>query len=318
MTELETIEGEVVEQVGRALEVAHVAPSPTLFKTEDPNEIVRKATALATTLAGVLKQQKLTAKIGKGEHVLVEGWTLLGTMLGVFPVCTWTRKIGDGTTKDSGWEARVEARTRDGAIVGAAEAECLRSEYLWEKRDDYALRSMAQTRATSKALRQPLGFVVSLAGYNPTPAEEMPRDDDSGNPYGDGPPRSRGGAGKPKLGEIPMPGTWGAVQAYLREYSGDAWRDFNEFAKQAAQYVYPGVETKDMTKEQKRELLEVNAKAAAYLRNKWDAGAFPPPARAEMREAWRFALDVTEDLEGPAWRMSPDETDREVWDERAG
>ena len=46
----------------------------------------------------------------------------------------------------------------------------------WQDRDDYALRSMAQTRATSKALRQPLGFVITLAGFDPTPAEEMPHD----------------------------------------------------------------------------------------------------------------------------------------------
>jgi hypothetical protein len=39
---------------------------------------------------------------------------------------------------------------------------------------------MAQTRATSKALRQPLGFVMTLAGYSATPAEEMPRDGNGG------------------------------------------------------------------------------------------------------------------------------------------
>jgi hypothetical protein len=33
---------------------------------------------------------------------------------------------------------------------------------------------MAQTRATSKALRVPLGFIVVLAGYEATPEEEMP------------------------------------------------------------------------------------------------------------------------------------------------
>ena len=59
-------------------------------------------------------------------------------------------------------------------MIGAAEAECLYAEANWKGRDDYALRSMAQTRATSKALRQPLGFVISLAGFDPTPAEEMP------------------------------------------------------------------------------------------------------------------------------------------------
>jgi len=82
----------------------------------------------------------------------------------------------DAAGDQIGWEARVEARTRDGALVGAAESECLRAESKWADRDDYALRSMAQTRATSKALRQPLGFVVALAGYAVTPAEEMPDD----------------------------------------------------------------------------------------------------------------------------------------------
>lgn len=148
------------------------AQTPTLFGTTDPEAVVEAATRAARPLAQVIRDQKLSVKIGPSEHVRVEGWTLLGSMLGVFPICVWTRKIeGD----DGGWEARVEARTRDGALVGAAEAECLYAEKTWANRDDYALRSMAQTRATSKALRQPLGFIVSLAGFSATPAEEMPR-----------------------------------------------------------------------------------------------------------------------------------------------
>jgi hypothetical protein len=145
--------------------------TPTLFGTTDPAAVVEAATRAAKPLAEVVRAQKLAVKIGPSEHVRVEGWTLLGSMLGVFPYCVWSRKI---TGDDEGWEARVEARTRDGSLVGAAEAECLRSEKTWKTRDDYALRSMAQTRATSKALRQPLGFVMQLAGFNPTPAEEMP------------------------------------------------------------------------------------------------------------------------------------------------
>jgi hypothetical protein len=149
---------------------AEIAPQQTgtLFRTDDPTEIVQRASGMASTLADVVRKQKLAVKIGGREHVRVEGWTLLGTMLGVFPVCEWTRKLDDG------WEARVEARTMSGAVVGAAEAECLRSEKTWKSRDDYALRSMAQTRATSKALRQPLGFVMTLAGFDATPLEEMP------------------------------------------------------------------------------------------------------------------------------------------------
>ncbi len=149
-------------------------PSGNLFGTQNPVEIVGKATEIADALSDVLKRKGLAKKISGREFVVVEGWVLLGTMLGVFPVVVWTRKLEDG------WEARVEARTLTGAVVGAAEAECLRSEKSWAKRDDYALRSMAQTRATSKALRGPLGFIVTLAGYQATPFEEMPQDTSSG------------------------------------------------------------------------------------------------------------------------------------------
>lgn len=158
---------QLVDGHGTALEPT--APAPvTLFRTENPAEVVARATETADALAKVVKSKKLTTDIKGKDHVRVEGWTLLGTMLGVFPVCVWTRKL------ENGWEARVEARTLAGQIVGAAEAECLRAESLWSSRDDYALRSMAQTRATSKALRQPLGFVMTLAGFEATPAEEMP------------------------------------------------------------------------------------------------------------------------------------------------
>jgi hypothetical protein len=147
-----------------------------LFGTSDPVAVVEQSSRIASALADVLKKKGLAKKISGREFVLVEGWTLLGTMLGVFPVVQWTRKLEDG------WEARVEARTLNGQVVGAAEAECLRSEKNWGNRDDYALRSMAQTRAVSKALRGPLGFIVQLAGFSPTPAEEIPPDESLSEP----------------------------------------------------------------------------------------------------------------------------------------
>lgn len=139
----------------------------TLFRTENPNEIVARAGETANALIAVVRKKKLMVNIQGREYPRVEAWTLCGTMLGVFPVCVWSRKL------ENGWEARVEARTLAGQLVGAAEAQCTRSEKTWANRDEYALRSMAQTRATSKALRQPLGFVMVMAGLEATPAEEM-------------------------------------------------------------------------------------------------------------------------------------------------
>jgi hypothetical protein len=141
---------------------------PGLFGTDSPRAVIERATEISDELARVIHDKRLYARIAGKEHVLVEGWTLLGSMLGLYPYTVWTRRLEDG------WEARVEARTVDGRAIAAAEAECLRAERKWAKADDYALRSMSQTRATSKALRQPLGFVMQLAGFEATPAEEIP------------------------------------------------------------------------------------------------------------------------------------------------
>lgn len=162
----DVVDAEVVEEPGTELEAIEDA-SVTLFRTADPVQVLAEATRTADALADVLKSRKLTTNIQGKEHVQVEGWQTLGSMLGVTPVCVWTRSLGNG------WEARVEARTLDGRIVGSAEAMCTRDEKMWRNRDDYALRSMAQTRATSKALASPLRFIVTLAGYQGTPAEEM-------------------------------------------------------------------------------------------------------------------------------------------------
>lgn len=175
MSNTDVIDGIVVEEPGAELERVEpqAQPPANLFHTENPVEVLEKASEVAAALKDVLRKQGMVQNISGREHVKVDGWQTLGSMLGVVPVVTWTRELEDG------WEARVEARTLDGRVVGAAEAMCTRREKMWKGRDPYALRSMAQTRATSKALRGPLGFVVTLAGYEGTPAEEMPHDRDA-------------------------------------------------------------------------------------------------------------------------------------------
>jgi hypothetical protein len=158
-----------------------------------PAEKVAQATAIATALAPVIEQRKLYININGKRHVLYEGWATLGALVGVFPITDWTRAI------EGGWEARVEARTLGGAVVGAAEAECTRDETRWAKADDYAIRSMAQTRAGSKALRMPLGFIMHLSGFEPTPAEEMPKEDAPASPQ----PKPRQTRATPKAEAVP-------------------------------------------------------------------------------------------------------------------
>jgi hypothetical protein len=172
--------GEIVQ----AVPVDAASPSSTLFNTDDPVEVVERAARVADSLRDVITKRHLYKEIKGKNHVLVEGWQLLGSMLGVTAVCTETEEV------DGGWKATVEARTMDGRVIGRADALCTKHERSgpWKNADDYARLSMAQTRATSKALKGPLGFVISLAGYEPTPEPEMSFAEDAGMPVEDATP----------------------------------------------------------------------------------------------------------------------------------
>ncbi len=272
MSEAEIIHD--AELVGTEIEpVSH----GNLFRTEDPVEIIRRASETADALANVLRDRKLTSNISGKEHVRVEGWTLLGTMLGVFPVVEWTRPVADG------WEARVEARTLAGQVVGAAEAECLRTERTWKGRDDYALRSMAQTRAVSKALRGPLGFVVTLAGYEATPAEEMPAQGSVTEPKIDGPK------------SLSAPKSWAKLTEMVAAYDQGTHDLFFAFADACRRYLFPeATDTKSLSKGDRDVLFQKCAGAALFLRDDHDVAEMPPPGEDEIATAFASVLDGLE------------------------
>ncbi len=137
-----------------------------------PSEVVQRASVIATALAQVINDRKLYTVIRRRKYVRVEGWNTLGAMLGVVP-----REMAGLTIRHEGgsWEAWVElVRVSDGAIIGRGSAVCSPEERNWRDRDEFARRSMAVTRATGKAFRLGFAWIMTLAGYEPTPFEEMP------------------------------------------------------------------------------------------------------------------------------------------------
>jgi hypothetical protein len=60
-----------------------------------------------------------------------------------------------------------------GNVVGRGFATCSNKEHTKKSFADYAICSMAQTRAVGKAYRLALGWLMKAAGYEATPAEEM-------------------------------------------------------------------------------------------------------------------------------------------------
>ncbi len=151
-----------------------------------PHAVVERASAVAKELANIVDTRKLYSVITGKKFVRVEGWSTLGAMLGVTP-----REVSVFAHDDGTYEAVVElVRVSDGAVIGRGSAICGTDEKRWGTADRYARRSMSITRATGKAFRLSFSWIMTLAGYEPTPAEEM---DDNGqsapvkiiNPVGD-------------------------------------------------------------------------------------------------------------------------------------
>lgn len=165
-------------------------PEPTTEKAVavqadiDPASFIEFAAKQATALAAVIDKQKLFTIIQGRKHVNVEGWQTLGALnrLQAFTELVEVERFmkpNDSQTRQiPGIRVRAVVsarRTTDGVAVAQAEGFCSSEERTWSQRDEYAIRSMAQTRATSKVFRQALAWVMTLAGYDTTPAEEMPR-----------------------------------------------------------------------------------------------------------------------------------------------
>lgn len=156
-----------------------------------PAALVAGASEMARTLADVIRSQHLATTIQGRQYVQVEGWTTLATMLGV------TAREVATTEADGIYTAVVElVRLSDGAVISRASAEC-GEEKPWNSRPRYARRSMAQTRATGKACRLAFSWIMRLAGYEPTPAEEMPVDLAHEQPTATAPQRSPSGSAPP-------------------------------------------------------------------------------------------------------------------------
>lgn len=138
------------------------------IEAEGPADVVTRAAEMAGILASIIDSRKLYTMIQGRKYVTAEGWGLLGGMLGIIP-----REV-NCVDLEGDYLATVELiRASDGAIVGRASALVSSDEHTWASRPRYARRSMAITRATSKAYRMGWSWVINLAGYEATPAEEM-------------------------------------------------------------------------------------------------------------------------------------------------
>lgn len=133
----------------------------------------QQMTKLAVLLKAHIKANQLSTPISGKDYVHVEGWQFAGGMLGLFAKIVSTKKID--IVGEIKYEAEAQlVNLKDGSAMGSGFAICSNKENKKKSFDEYAVLSMAQTRAIGKAYRNSIGWVMKMTGYESTPAEEMP------------------------------------------------------------------------------------------------------------------------------------------------
>lgn len=147
------------------------------YNMQDPKAMVTMAKVLKNHIA---KHNLYTMIRGKA-YVEVEGWQFAGGMMGIVPKVREVQDLGDGDKKYK-WMATVDLiHIKTGEVVATGVAVCSNKESKKTSFDDYAVLSMAQTRAIGKAYRTCIAWVMKVAGYEATEAEGIDIDQEDGS-----------------------------------------------------------------------------------------------------------------------------------------
>lgn len=170
MTENMITEALVNKKTGEVIEIG-------LQKT--PDEIMVDASEAAKALERVISSNKRKLVEFNGKRFLeFPHWQTIGrffhTTIATDEAEYVTFQIQGSGEAVRGFKATAKViDEKTGAVVGNAEAYCMTDEPNWKHKPLFQLASMAQTRAASKALSNKYRYVAILAGYEPTPGEEV-------------------------------------------------------------------------------------------------------------------------------------------------
>lgn len=136
-----------------------------------------RAKKVADELMKFVKANNLSANIAGKDYLLTEAWQFVGeTQMGLTQVVTECERVVTDDQKEIKYKAIVEVFNQQGTIISRGFAFCSNRESKKTKFEEYAVASMAQTRAIGKAYRNILAWIVRMAGYEATPVEEIDRD----------------------------------------------------------------------------------------------------------------------------------------------
>lgn len=231
-----------------------------------PAEILREAKEAAQALLEVVRLKPKPVIFNGEQYLEFEDWQTCGRFYGLTAKVTWTRLVEVGGAM--GYESGADVINNvTGLVVSSAEAMCLNDEEKWNKRSKYEynqktktrekigevqvplfqLRSMAQTRACAKALRNVLSWVVVLAGFKPTVAEELTGGEfQSENPKANVKPPTRKQQSPPPnpSEEQKQNNVFQALRDELHQFIGDKQEELSGLLKKLSSF--PGKDGKEI------------------------------------------------------------------------
>ena len=147
-------------------------PMTTAMQNIDPEAQVAYGQKCAKALMNVINQKPKKVIINGEIYPEYEDWQTIARFFNS-TVGTDTVTPIQENNQTVGYTARAVVYNQQGVIIGSAEADCTNVEKNWKNKEMFQVKSMAQTRASAKALRNVFGWVAVLAGVKATPAEEM-------------------------------------------------------------------------------------------------------------------------------------------------
>lgn len=183
--------GHSTEDIAPPIDSLILPPDHALAVQRSPEIVLEEAKRAAKALQKIIDAKPNRVVINEKTYLVYEDWQMLGRFYGLTAAARSTHFVEFGETR--GFEATAEILLiSTNQVISGAEAMCLDDEYKWSDKPLFQLKSMAQTRACAKAFRNVLSWVAVLAGYAPTPAEEL--DEEQGRPPVVSSPRRRSDA----------------------------------------------------------------------------------------------------------------------------
>lgn len=138
-----------------------------------PCILINEAAEIASVLGNLITKRNLYTVIRNQKYVHVEGWGLMMAMLKVYPTILKCVRLNRDDKDEIIYEVEAALINQNGKEICRALSICSNKEDRRGNQAEYVIMSMAETRAVGKVCRLAFGWIMKLAGYEATPAEEM-------------------------------------------------------------------------------------------------------------------------------------------------